>query len=143
MADDGFRRRRWRGGTGTEIPLPPDDTALVDTRAWNPQVGYPLLWLVVAEPAASRGAILPVEPGNIIGRRGDVRWHDERMSREHARIRLVRHPDDPDQLVYVIEPMNDRNGTFVNGNGITAATPILENDRIEMGDTLFVVKVLE
>jgi hypothetical protein len=145
----GFRRRMWHGSNGTDIPLPPrsnEDNAFVDTRSWQPSLntaGQPLLWFIVAQPIDQRGSVLPIAPNTIVGRRGDIRWHDPRMSRQHAHIRLMRHPDDPKRQVYAIEPLNDRNGTFINGHEITTLTMLLENDEIAMGDTLFVVKVLE
>ena len=139
--NDDFRRSRWRGDENKETE------ELVDTRSWRNTINasakqMPLLWFIVAEPLDNRGIVLPVKSGEIIGRKGDIRWGDPRISREHARVHLVNHPDDPKQLVYAIEPLNDRNGTYINGHAIDRMTLLLENDAVLMGDTLFVVKGL-
>jgi hypothetical protein len=147
--DDDFERRIW--GTqsdATDTPAPPyqEDEELLETRIWNPAVGVlsgqPLLWLIVAEPANQRGVVLSIPPGAIVGRQGDVRWDDPHMSRKHAHILLVNHSMQAGQQVYAIAPYSDRNGTLVNGKLIQRVTILRENDRIEMGNTIFVVKVL-
>ena len=102
-----------------------------------------MLWLIIASPAEHRGTVLPVADGAIIGRHGDIPWHDARMSRKHAKFVRLDDPDSPGQEVFAIEPEKDRNGTRVNGKRIKALTPLRENDVIIMGDTRFVVKVLE
>lgn len=136
-----FQRRVWQGTQGTDIPLPRSEDTFTDTKSWNPAYRIPLLWFIVAQPLEHRGAILPVAPNNIIGRRGEVRWHDPRMSREHARVRLVRHPENPQEQIYAIEPLSDKS-IFINGHELDNLTILLENDEIQMGDTLFIVKVL-
>ncbi|GAB5491614.1 MAG: hypothetical protein Phog2KO_18290 [Phototrophicaceae bacterium] len=101
-----------------------------------------LMWLIVASPDNVRGIVLPVSSGTTIGRHGDIRWHDVRMSREHAKFSLIANSDNDNQQTFCISPQKDRNGTMVNGKRITGQTPLQENDIIVMGDTEFVVKVL-
>ena len=101
-----------------------------------------LMWLIVASPDNVRGIVLPISSGTTIGRHGDIRWHDVRMSREHAKFSLIANSDKENQQTFYISPQKDRNGTMVNGKRITGQTPLQENDVILMGDTEFVVKVL-
>ena len=138
---DNFRRSRWRGDENKETE------ELVDTHSGQPVMNKmakysPLIWFIIAEPLDNRGSVFPIQSGDILGRKGDVRLGDPRVSREHARVHLVNHPDDPTQKVFAIEPLNDTNGTFINGHAIDRMTILLENDKVLLGDTLFVVKVL-
>jgi pSer/pThr/pTyr-binding forkhead associated (FHA) protein len=100
-------------------------------------------WLVVKEPAARRGDVLAVRPGQTIGREGDVRYNDPRMSRQHARLTLEPPDDAPDDTpVFHLWPFGTTNPVIVNGQEIRGATPLHENDLVRLGDTLFVFKVL-
>lgn len=95
----------------------------------------PLAWLVIGE-GPRRGHIIPVTPGQSIGRKGaDIVWDDPKISRMHARITLE------DGKFYLWD-FGTANGTFVNDERIRAATEIQENDKIKLGDTLFVFKTL-
>ena len=129
---EGFQRRTWEGRKTQTKPV---------VSRQRPNVHPPLMWLIVAVPAQHRGTVLPMPSGSVIGRQGDVRWHDARMSRKHAQIDLV--TNDMGHPAFILTPLNDRNGTLVNDQPITEATIIQENDVIEMGDTQFVVKVLK
>ena len=122
-------------------------SAIDETRVWTPQfiatTGQPIMWLIISQPEESRGQLIRVQPGGIIGRQGEMRWNDPRMSRHHAHIMLLPMEDNPDKQVYAIAPFHDRNGTYVNGQRIDGLTVLHENDTVVMGDTHFVVKVLE
>ncbi len=103
----------------------------------------PLGWLVVKSPLARRGEIVPVRANQIIGREGDVRWDDPRLSRQHARVTLEPPHDDPEGApVFHLWPFGTTNPVFINGQEIRGATPLRENDEIQLGDTLFVFKLL-
>lgn len=135
--NDEFQRKTWdNSSTGTDVP------SLEDMEAFDEDT-QPLMWLIVSRPVHLRGAVLQVTHGIIIGRQGDIRWTDPRMSRQHARFALTPHPDNASRMVYSIMPVQDRNGTMVNGKQITSKTILEENDEIVMGDTYFIVKVLE
>ena len=148
--DNQSQRRSWRDIRQPRDPseITSDAVDVSETRVQDPahfdtHPRTPLLWLVVAHPLEQRGTMLVVQPGQIIGRKGEIHWRDPRVSRLHARFTLENDPADPSQQVYVITPQQDRNGTYVNGELIMASTPIYENDRIQIGDTLFVVKTLD
>lgn len=104
----------------------------------------PLLgWLVVREPVEHRGTVLQVAANQVIGRAGDVKWNDPRISRQHARLTVEPPDDDPDAPpVFHLWPFGPTNPVFINEREIRGATPLHENDEIRLGDTLFVFKVL-
>lgn len=103
----------------------------------------PLGWLVVKSPLARRGEIVPVRANQIIGREGDVRWDDPRLSRQHARVTLEPPHDAPEGApVFHLWPFGTTNPVFINGQEIRGATPLRENDEIQLGDTLLIFKLL-
>jgi pSer/pThr/pTyr-binding forkhead associated (FHA) protein len=109
-----------------------------------PVAPLPLGWLVVKAPLARRGEIIPVRANQIMGREGDVRWDDPRLSRQHARITLEPPPDAPQGAVsFHLWPFGTTNPVFINGQEIRGATALHENDEIRLGDTLFVFKLLQ
>jgi pSer/pThr/pTyr-binding forkhead associated (FHA) protein len=62
---------------------------------------------------------------------------DDRVSEQHARVRV----DEEGQ--FVLWDLASTNGTFVNDEQITAATPIVENDEVRVGRTVLVLKTLD
>lgn len=140
MGSGNFQRRVW--STGPTRHAADDHNKSTVTQGSATDTLAPLLWLVVTFPLVHRGKILPVPANSIFGRNGDVRWEDDLVSRQHARFVLTQATPDAPQLHFAILPQQDRNGTFVNGQRISNVTLLRENDRIEMGDTQFVVKVL-
>lgn len=131
----------------TQVPdLSVEDMSTETQTAPNPNISNRskklFMWLIVASPSTLRGTVLPIAPKSIIGRQGDIRWHDGRMSRKHAQFLLINDPENLDHKLFSIKPYKDRNGTLVNGKRISELTPLYENDVIVMGDTQFVVKVL-
>lgn len=146
--DDGFQRRKWGANDSTDTPAPPyvDDEDLLKTQVWTPSPDVlpvqPMMWLIVIEPLESRGTVISVKTGAIIGRQGDIRWNDPHMSRQHARFMLVQNPAQAKEYIFAVAPMNDRNGTYVNDERIHHITLLQENDMVEMGNTRFVIKVV-
>lgn len=102
-----------------------------------------LMWLIISSPEEHRGTVLPIAEGTIIGRHGDIPWDDPRMSRKHAKFIQLDDPINPENKVFAIAPEKDRNGTVINGKRIKTSTILYENDVIIMGNTRFIVKVLE
>ena len=127
--------------------LPPDVTEVVPRQDAQNSVEQPervpLGWLVVKEPVEQRGTVLAVRPNQVIGRSGDVQWDDPRISRQHARLTFEAPEDEPDDPpVFHLWPFGPANPVYINGREIRGATPLLENDEIRLGKTLFVFKSL-
>lgn len=113
------------------------------TAADGEALTVPLAWLIVKAPPAHRGAVLPVQPNQVIGREGDIRWDDPSLSRQHARFTLEPPADQPDSApLFHIWPFGPTHPVYVNGQPVRGATPLQENDEIRLGETLFVFKVL-
>lgn len=71
------------------------------------------------------------------GASGGIVIDDDRVSEQHARVRV----DDEGQ--FVLWDLASTNGTFVNGERISAATLIVENDEVKVGNTVLVLKILD
>ncbi|HEX3053614.1 MAG TPA: FHA domain-containing protein, partial [Aggregatilineaceae bacterium] len=142
----GFVRQTFEGeiiGGVTEIIQRPRQTS--EQSAVQPETGTAGLigYLSIKEPHDYRGTCLPIKPNQSIGREGDVRWNDPKISRQHARVTAEPPEDNPDgPLMFYLWPFGPTNPVFINGKPVRGATPVYENDEIRLGDTLFVLKVL-
>jgi hypothetical protein len=84
-----------------------------------------------------RGKWYPVQSGTIIGRKGTgLVLDDDQASGTHAKITV-------DKGQYYIWDFGSSNGTYVNGKRIREATLLEENDKVKIGKTVFVVKILD
>ena len=120
-----------------------EDAAEDATAADEDALVMPLAWLIVKTPPARRGTVLPVQPNQVIGREGDIRWDDASLSRQHARFTLEAPADASDgPLCFHVWPFGPADPVYVNGEPVRGATPLQENDEIRLGETLFVFKVL-
>ncbi len=126
------------GQEGDQRLAEPEDATA--EQAANPM---PLAWLIVKAPTERRGEVLSVRPNQVFGREGDIRWDDPRLSRQHARFTLEKPADAPEASpCFHIWPFGPTNPVYVNGQAVRGATPLQENDEIQLGETLFVFKVL-
>ncbi len=94
-------------------------------------------WLVV-KAGGHYGEIVLITPGKILGRdpnKAEMRIDDEKASPLHARF-LVEGGH------FMLWDLDSSNGTYVNGQRITAATLLKENDEIKIGEHVFVLKTL-
>lgn len=92
-----------------------------------------ILWV---KEGIRRGKIYQIDHGAVVARvRGDLVLDDPKVSNPHAKFTV-----EEDHLV--LWDFGSRNGTFVNGERIRAATELKENDVIKMGDNVFVLKLL-
>jgi hypothetical protein len=93
-----------------------------------------LLWI---KEGPNRGRIYPVHSEAVIGRKdGDLILDDVKVSNPHAKIIC-------EDGQFVIWDFASKNGTFVDGERIRAATPLNENTLVKIGDSIFVFKVLD
>lgn len=113
---------------------------IVEEPSWIEPQPEPLGWLIVTWPLEQRGEVLLVRANQTIGRQGDIRWNDVRLSRQHARLTFE--PTVDGELAFHLWPFGPTNPVIVNDEMIRGATPIYENDEIHLGDTLFIFKVL-
>ncbi|HUW12965.1 MAG TPA: FHA domain-containing protein [Anaerolineae bacterium] len=95
-------------------------------------------WLIV-KAGARIGQVHPLGEVTDLGRgaASGIVIDDEKVSEQHARVRV----DEDGQ--FVLWDLASTNGTFVNGEQIMAATPIVENDEVRVGSTVLVLKTLD
>lgn len=107
-----------------------DKTELVE----QPAGAQGMLWV---KEGPRRGKFYPIKHGTVIGRKeGSLILTDPKVSSRHAKFTV----EDDDFLIW---DLASANGTYVNGKKIRGATELNENDVIKIGDTVFVVKLLE
>jgi hypothetical protein len=102
----------------------------------RPQTGL-LGWLIV-KSGGRYGHMYKVKSGAVIGRdsrKADMVLDDEKVSALHARFVIK-------DGRFVLYDLGSANGTHVNGQEITAATLVKENDEIKMGNIVFVLKTM-
>ncbi len=93
--------------------------------------------MLVVKAGPRRGQIHRIKDGIVLGRsNGEILLDEPKASSSHAKITLE---DDK----WFIWDFGTRNGTYVNGERIRAATPLEENDEIKIGDLLFVLKIID
>jgi hypothetical protein len=98
--------------------------------------GGPLAMLWVKE-GPRRGKFYPIRHGAVIGRNeGNLILDDPKVSGSHAKFTMEKND-------FFVWDLGSANGTYVNGKRIREATLLYENDHIKIGDTIFVVKLLE
>jgi hypothetical protein len=123
--------RRRRGGRMLDDDI---DVTVIDRE----ETGL-LGWMIVkSSPFMRRGLVMKVQAGSIWGRdprKADMLIDDDKVSGLHARIQMK-----DDQFVLI--DLGSANGTWVNDEEISAATPLKQDDEIKMGSTVFVLKTL-
>jgi len=101
------------------------------------QVTTGMLGILWVKEGIRRGQIFKIKDNTVVSRReGDLILDDPKVSNPHAKFTL-------EDGKFTVWDFGSRNGTFVNGERIRAATVLAENDAIKMGDSTFVLKVLE
>ena len=97
----------------------------------------PVMGLLWVKEGPRRGKYYPIKHGTIIGRKeGSLILDDPKVSSRHAKFTVEN--DD-----FVIWDLGTSNGTMVNGRKIREATTLQENDLIKIGESVFVIKLLE
>jgi hypothetical protein len=99
-------------------------------------------WLVVREGEGA-GQWHPISDEISIGRdrENNIVLIEGKVSRFHAKLRLEK--DEEGHDTFVVWDLASRNGTRVNGEKVRAPLPVKENDTIQVGNTVFVLKVVE
>ncbi len=111
-----------------------DDETIVEFKKIEGPEG--ILWV---KEGARRGKIYPLTRERMtIGRQtGNIVLNDPKVTRaQHA---IIAYKDDH---FAIIDSLSE-NGTWVNGEKITGETPLKENDLIKIGDSIFVLKILD
>jgi len=113
---------------------PTDDETIVEFKKIEGPEG--ILWV---KEGARRGKIYPLARERMtIGRQtGNIVLNDPKVTRaQHA---IIAYKTDH----WAIIDSLSENGTCVNGEKITSETTLKENDLIKIGDTIFVLKILD
>jgi hypothetical protein len=93
-----------------------------------------LLWVLEGR---RRGQIYRIDKGTKIGREeGHLLLDDPKVSALHCKVTM-------EDSHFLLWDFGSANGTYVNGKRIREATTLRENDLIKIGDTKFVVKLLD
>lgn len=71
----------------------------------------------------------------------DVRVNDTQVSRRHARI--TAQPVQDGKTAYILADLDSRNGTFLNGQRITADQMLENGDKISIGETMLRFDLLD
>ena len=75
----------------------------------------------------------PLHEELTLGRAGDLPLADARVSRRHARVRFNGNR-------YLLEDLGSANGTFLNGERISAPSPLKPGDRVRIGNSELVFR---
>lgn len=109
-----------------------DETELADPV--RPTLG--MLWV---KEGKRIGKFYPLRDGTVVGRKynkeGDLILDEPKVSSMHAKFKM-------EDGLFVVWDLGSTNGTYVNGHKIREATILEENDLVQIGDTVFVVKLL-
>jgi len=109
-----------------------DDLDVTELEAPS-SVTLAMLWV---KDGHRRGRTYPIKAGMIVGRKeGGLIIDDPKVSSMHAKFTM-----EGDN--FVVWDFGSSNGTYVNGKKIREATVLEENDLVKIGDTVFVVKLL-
>jgi hypothetical protein len=101
------------------------------------QVSTGKLGILWVKDGNRRGQIYKIKDSSVVGRReGDIIIDDQKVSNPHAKFTV-------EDGQFIVWDFGSRNGTFVNGERIRAATSLKENDTIKIGDSTFILKILE
>src|SRR5581483_664336 len=77
------------------------------------------------------------EGAHVLGRDADVAvpLSSSTVSRRHARITIK-------GMTATLEDLGSKNGTFLRGRAVTTATPLVDGDRIRVGDCELIFRTL-
>ena len=97
----------------------------------------PVMALLWVKAGPRRGKYYPIQNGTIVGRKeGSLLLDDARVSGRHAKFTVEKNK-------FVLWDLGTSNGTLVNGRRVREAVTLAENDLITIGESLFVLKLLD
>lgn len=140
--DSGEEPTEMPGGKGpmyddeepTEYPFGGYDDIDVTELDKPETIALAMLWV---KEGRRRGRTYPIKHGTIVGRKeGGLILDDPKVSGTHAKFTMEKND-------FVVWDFGSSNGTYVNGKKIREATVLEENDLVKIGETVFVVKLLE
>ena len=112
-------------------PMRRNDVTEIDAPVDTGPLG--ILWV---KEGPRRGQIHRIKDGTVVGRsKGDILLDEPKASSSHAKFTF-------EEEKFHVWDFGTRNGTYVNGERIRAATPLEENDEVKIGELVFVLKVL-
>jgi hypothetical protein len=120
-----------------EEEINPDKLRMGEDITELDQVCTGMLGILWVKDGNRRGHIYNINDNSVVGRReGDLILDDPKVSNPHAKFTI-------EDGQFILWDFGSRNGTFVNGERIRAATLLKENDKIKIGDSIFILKILE
>jgi hypothetical protein len=122
---------------GAGRPLGPGDTVVLTPRAVPQEFGF-----LVIRAGQRAGDIFKLDqPRNLIGRNRDVHIFvdDAHVSGLHASIRCEKVEGSP-RGEFVLRDLDSENGTYVNGQRLSASTVLQDGDVIRVGESDLVFK---
>lgn len=119
----------------TELPRSANREGDGETELMEPSnVTLGMLWV---KEGQRRGRFYPIKHGTVIGRKeGNIILEDPKVSSRNTKFTM-------EDESFVVWDLASANGTYVNDRKIREATALEENDTIKIGETLFVLKLLE
>jgi len=95
-----------------------------------------LLGLLWVKSGAEVGAVYRIKDGAVVGRsQGDVLLQDPAVSNPHARFTV-------EDERFVVWDFGSTNGTLVNGERVRGNKALAENDEIQFGKTVLILKTM-
>src|SRR5262249_18927598 len=123
----------------TRDTIPSDaQTVELQTAEWNIDAGIDGFYFTVIAGANFGRVFLLEKTETILGRSSKVDIHvdDEKVSRQHLKISLVRsNVQNSEKMCAVVTDLNSTNGIFVNGVRIYEQA-LRNGDKLKVGDTI-------
>lgn len=113
-----------------------DQTIEFQMSEWTSFAGMDGFYFTVIEGPDFGRVFLLEKPETVLGRsdEADIQVDDEKVSRRHLKIALVKGGDNGEMTV-IVSDMNSKNGIFVNGVK-TTEQQLRNGDKLKIGDTI-------
>lgn len=113
-----------------------DQTIEFQVSEWNSFAGMNGFYFTVIEGPDFGRVFLLEKPETVLGRsdEADIQVDDEKVSRRHLSIRLVKNSYQKTEQI-VVADLNSKNGIFVNGSRVYEQE-LSNGDKLKIGDTI-------